>query len=190
MSRVPSVQSCLEIFLLSSDIERLQLRVAGPNAWASPANPKDGFSQCPASSTGKLNSTLIRCKSLFPLASLLSKVAECTASLWFSLFLGALLSTTPGRLLAQSPAPPPASAEITERVRLTVEREFGFRFNIDTLKLFEEMTKRKADLDLTNEEEPEKKYKKDSIVMIGFIIDGIIDFSDIDARTKYFPDIQ
>lgn len=52
------------------------------------------------------------------------------------------------------------------------------------------MTKRKADLDLTNEEEPEKKYKKDSIVMIGFIIDGIIDFSDIDARTKYFPDIQ
>ena len=42
-------------------------------------------------------------------------------------FLGALLSTAPGRLLAQTPAPP-AAAEIAERVRLTVEREFvGFK---------------------------------------------------------------
>jgi len=44
-------------------------------------------------------------------------------------FLGALLSTAPGRLLAQSPAPP-ASAEIAERVRMTVEREFGSRFKV------------------------------------------------------------
>jgi hypothetical protein len=44
-------------------------------------------------------------------------------------FLGALLATAPGRLLAQS-AKPPVAAEIAERVRLTVEREFGHRFKI------------------------------------------------------------
>ena len=44
-------------------------------------------------------------------------------------FLGALLAVVPGRLLAQSAAPP-AAAEMTERVRLTVEREFGARFTV------------------------------------------------------------
>ena len=44
-------------------------------------------------------------------------------------FLGALLAAVPGRLLAQSAAPPTA-AEIAERVRLTVEREFGPRFKL------------------------------------------------------------
>ena len=44
-------------------------------------------------------------------------------------FLGALLAAVPGRLLAQT-APPPAAAEIAERVRLTVEREFGPRFKL------------------------------------------------------------
>ena len=43
-------------------------------------------------------------------------------------FLGALLPVVPGRLLAQ--AAPPAPAEIAERVRLTVEREFGPRFKL------------------------------------------------------------
>ena len=47
----------------------------------------------------------------------------------FFAFLGALLSTAPGRLLAQSAAPP-AAAEVAERVRLTVEREFGSRFKV------------------------------------------------------------
>jgi len=43
-------------------------------------------------------------------------------------FLGALLPAVPGRLLAQ--AAPPAPAEMAERVRLTVEREFGPRFKL------------------------------------------------------------
>jgi hypothetical protein len=43
-------------------------------------------------------------------------------------FLGALLPAVPGRLLAQ--AAPPAAAEMAERVRVTVEREFGPRFKL------------------------------------------------------------
>ena len=42
-------------------------------------------------------------------------------------FLGVLLMAAPRHLLAQAAAPPPANAEIAERVRLAVEREFGPR---------------------------------------------------------------
>lgn len=44
-------------------------------------------------------------------------------------FLGVLLAAAAGPLFAQT-APPPAAAEIAERVRLTVEREFGPRFKL------------------------------------------------------------
>jgi len=44
-------------------------------------------------------------------------------------FLGALLPATAGRLLAQNAVQPPAT-ELAERVRLTVEREFGAHFKI------------------------------------------------------------
>ena len=44
-------------------------------------------------------------------------------------FFGALLAAAAGPLQAQT-APPPAAAEIAERVRLTVEREFGPRFKL------------------------------------------------------------
>jgi hypothetical protein len=43
-------------------------------------------------------------------------------------FLGALLSVAPAGLLGQSATPP--AAEMAERIRLTVEREFGPRFSV------------------------------------------------------------
>lgn len=54
------------------------------------------------------------------------------------------------------------------------------------------MAKRKPELDLANDAEPEKKRKKDSIVMEGLSDYPIelIDFSDVDVRKKYFPDVD
>jgi hypothetical protein len=45
-------------------------------------------------------------------------------------FLGVLLVAAPRHLLGQAATPPPATAELAERVRLAVEREFGPRLKL------------------------------------------------------------